>query len=317
MQRSDFALSPAQKMDARTALKALEGTGLTLEEAVRRALAGQRAVERTTAADAVNLFLKSRTGLRPATQAWYVSRLGIFVQQFGDRPMDDVSRADLRQWLAANGIGAGMVRAVRALYTWAIGHEPQLAGQDITAGLSGTAGRSDDIHFLPVKECEALMRGMGKFQAAAALMLFAGIRPGEIANEGKPPLLWRSVNVKERIIRVPSENAKTGRARIMEGLPDTVWRWIGKPGREADPICPARSVQVVRLARELLGYKGKRRWPHDAMRHTFATYHVAAFANPGQTAMLMGHEGNPTMLHRHYRGLATKAEAEAFWALTP
>lgn len=28
-------------------------------------------------------------------------------------------------------------------------------------------------------------------------------------------------------------------------------------------------------------------------------------------------EGNPTMLHRHYRGLATKAEALRFWGLRP
>jgi integrase len=160
------------------------------------------------------------------------------------------------------------------------------------------------------------MAGAGKYRSALAVMLFAGVRPDEVASQHKPALLWRHVNAAERMIRIPAEIAKTGRPRIMEGLPDAVWAWL-KPAGEDQPVCPARSLQAVRLAQSLGGYGKKRRWPHDALRHTFATYHVAAFANPGQTAMLMGHEGNPTMLHRHYRGLATKAEAERFWALRP
>ena len=33
----------------------------------------------------------------------------------------------------------------------------------------------------------------------------------------------------------------------------------------------------------------------------------------GKVATWLGHEGNPTMLHRHYRGLATWAQGEAYF----
>lgn len=317
MHRRDFALTPEQKMDARTAIESLAGSGMSLEEAVRRALEGKRAVKRVLIPVAAADFMRSRQTLRAATAEWYMWRIDRFAAEFSDKTLDDVTRAEFRAWLTANEYGPGQVRAVRAFYAWAMSHEPPLAGSDATAGLPSAGGRTTDIGFLPVKDCAAIMREAGPYRPALALMLFAGIRPGEVSDQFKPPLTWRCVNPVEKIIRVPAEASKTGRARIMEGLPEAVWAWLGRFGKDDEAICPFRALQAVKAAQAAAGYGGKKKWPHDALRHTFATYHVAAFANPGQTAMLMGHEGNPTMLHRHYRGLATKAEADAFWALRP
>ena len=33
--------------------------------------------------------------------------------------------------------------------------------------------------------------------------------------------------------------------------------------------------------------------------------------------MPLGHGGSPEMLHRHYKGMATEAEAKAFWNIHP
>ena len=33
--------------------------------------------------------------------------------------------------------------------------------------------------------------------------------------------------------------------------------------------------------------------------------------------MQLGHGGSPEMLHRHYKGIASEAEALAFWAIRP
>jgi integrase len=79
-------------------------------------------------------------------------------------------------------------------------------------------------------------------------------------------------------------------------------------------ISPGLSREIARKGREVLGLE---KWPPDVLRHTFATYHVAAFNDPGKTSLLLGHEGNPSLLHRHYRGLATQAEAIKFWNLRP
>jgi hypothetical protein len=36
-----------------------------------------------------------------------------------------------------------------------------------------------------------------------------------------------------------------------------------------------------------------------------------------QTACFMGYVGGTEMLHSHYKGLASKTEADKFWALRP
>ena len=150
--------------------------------------------------------------------------------------------------------------------------------------------------------------------SAIALALFAGVRPEELAGRGKPRLTWAAVNVSERIVRIPGGIAKTGQPRVLEGLPDALWAWLGSPGKPGDPISPGLSREIGRKGREILGLD---KWPQDASRHTFATYHVAAFNDPGLTSILLGHEGNPSLLHRHYRGITTQAEAISFWALRP
>ncbi len=48
------------------------------------------------------------------------------------------------------------------------------------------------------------------------------------------------------------------------------------------------------------------------MRHSFATYHVAAFRNPVETAYIMGHKSGTDMLDNSYKALVSFAEAEEF-----
>lgn len=55
----------------------------------------------------------------------------------------------------------------------------------------------------------------------------------------------------------------------------------------------------------------------NAMRHAYATMHVAAFRNPPATALNMGHGRSPAVLERHYMGLAAKKKAEAYWKIVP
>ena len=58
-------------------------------------------------------------------------------------------------------------------------------------------------------------------------------------------------------------------------------------------------------------------WPANCMRHTFATYHIAMWQDANKTAYALGHTSGVDVLYQHYRGLATKAEAERFWGLRP
>jgi hypothetical protein len=317
--RIDFALSPAQRADARAALTLLDGTDISLEEAARRAVRGRRALKRIKLEDAIDEFVLSRltAECRPGTVEWYEKRLSTVAAKFGDRFFDDVDRASFHQWIKEVEIGEctrkGLVRAARALWNWGMSHEPQLVAVDITVGLDGmTATNDGDAEFLTVDEVRAIMAGAGKYRSALALMLFAAIRPEEIAGKGKPPLLWKHVRADEKIIRIPGEIAKTAKPRVIESLPDTVWRFLEPKENESARICDAHSRQAIKAAQAAIE---RAKWPGDATRHTFGTYAFAAYQDAGKVATWMGHEGKPTMLHRHYRGLSTKAEGEKFFAL--
>ena len=51
------------------------------------------------------------------------------------------------------------------------------------------------------------------------------------------------------------------------------------------------------------------------MRHTAATYSYAVTQDAVRVSAMLGN--SPDVLHRHYRGLATKADGERFFRLRP
>lgn len=317
--RADYRLSPEQRNDARRALALLDGK-MSLEDAVRRALDGKLAGERVTLADGIERFKQSRKHLRPATVQWYEDRLLVFLDdpKLAGKLVDNVRKGDLRSLIAGRDVSestrASYARAIRACWAWMLVQDPPLAGSDPTEGLKTNPPRGDgEIGFLTVEQCAEIMRTT-KHRNAVALMLFAGIRPEELCGRDKAPLTWRGVNQTEKVIRIPAASSKGGRPRNIEGIPDTLWSWLGHAGKPDQPITDCFGINVTRSAKRSAKIKD---WPADALRHTFATYAMAYTANAPQVSVWLGHEGNPTMLHRHYRGLATKAQAEAFFNLRP
>ena len=57
-------------------------------------------------------------------------------------------------------------------------------------------------------------------------------------------------------------------------------------------------------------------WPHDVMRHTFASMHYAQHRNEALLQTQLGHD-NAQTLFKHYRALKTGKEAAEFWQLRP
>lgn len=124
-------------------------------------------------------------------------------------------------------------------------------------------------------------------------------------------MAWLNVNVVEKRIRITGDLSKTGKPRINEELPDTVWHWL-QPRKGEKPIIDTRTQQLIRHVKQSV----KRPWPFDATRHTFGTYALALTNDAGKVSHWLGHEGSTGVIHRHYRGLATKAQAEQFFALS-
>ncbi len=343
--RSDFSLDARQRADARAALALLTGSGLTLTTAAELALQRRGTVARQTLGVVADRFLLSRvrkTGrggkaLRAATLDSYEAMLRPIVRDWAQQPFCDITRTQLRDWLQQLQTGPSMrralARACKTLWRWALTEEPPLATADISIGLDMAVSvqSEEDRRVLTVAQAHAILtHGAEWARPALALMLFAAIRPEEIAGRGKPPLDWSAINVREKFIRLPPEITKRGRSRLLEHMPDALWTWLPASDQvPKGPIARFKFHSVRIAARVAAGFCDAQRtilrpWPHDCLRHTAATYLLAYTRDAGKVSMWLGHEGNPALLHNTYRGVltvdhthVTHAEAVRYFAIRP
>jgi integrase len=71
-----------------------------------------------------------------------------------------------------------------------------------------------------------------------------------------------------------------------------------------------------RLFAEALDKAGIVSWPPNALRHSFASHHLAHHRNASETALQLGHTESRT-LFANYRELVRSEDAEAFWRIFP
>jgi len=331
-ERSNRKLNTEEKADARAALQLLRPHGLTLTDAARLALAGlgkKKAPVAIPVSDAVERFLRAKrdpkSGLRPATIDFYQEQLDAFADDAPVKVLGDLDREKFRTYLldlpykSPSSVLCRM-RAVRALCNYGRIQSPPWIAEDPAADLDlGIKLPGKTRPFLTTKVVRKLMDGLPpSYKSAAALALFAGIRPEEIRGDEKPPLLWDQIDFTARMIKVPAEQSKTHKPRLIEKLEPTVWAWLAlTPAAHRNG--PVLSVKHATFAQVVKGVvrKGRGIYKQDILRHSYATYHLALTRNPGLVAMALGHRGDPTLLHDTYAGLTSEATAREFFATLP
>jgi integrase len=76
------------------------------------------------------------------------------------------------------------------------------------------------------------------------------------------------------------------------------------------PVGARRKLARVREAAKLT------RWPNNGLRHSFASYRLAAIHDGPRVAAELGHT-SPQMLYSTYRELVLPTEAERYWTILP
>lgn len=323
-QRTDRALTTEERMDARRALAILKGTGISLEQAACRAIDVAGRVNRVETTEAIDAFVRTRIakGLRETSVQFYSNKLDVFGDTFGDAVLDDLKRSDIEPWLNALNVKLqtrkGYYRAVCALLNWACVQDPPMCRSNVIHGLDiGEVKQERSIDIVTPDEAQLIIDHAGAYMATLALMLFTGTRPSEIRSREKPPMLWNQVDFDEQIIRITSQQSKTRSARVLEDLPDNLWKILEiakaqAQAKDTDEISPGRYRQARVAAKAAIG-----RWSHDVCRHSFFTYHLAKYKNINQAMLIAGHEGATSTMYQNYRGLATNANAIAFFDIMP
>jgi integrase len=120
------------------------------------------------------------------------------------------------------------------------------------------------------------------------------------------------VHWKSKLIEVTAAKSKTAQRRLVKISPN-LQKWLRPYRNQNGPVCPPglRNLELETRRRAKIVS-----WPPNALRHGFASYHLAHFRNAAALALEMGHT-NQQMIFAHYRELVQPAEAARYWKISP
>jgi integrase len=142
-----------------------------------------------------------------------------------------------------------------------------------------------------------------------AIGAFAGLRRAELER-----LDWKQIDFESGLIEVTARNSKTAQRRFVVMQPN-LRAWLLPLRKHKGNVTPARNIFLESFdhARSAAGITD---WPENALRHSFASYHLAHFKNAGDTALQLGHRDS-RVTFAHYRELVKPKEAERYWQIRP
>jgi integrase len=141
-----------------------------------------------------------------------------------------------------------------------------------------------------------------------AIGLFAGLRRAELER-----LDWSEIDFESGLIEVKAEKSKTAQRRHVQIQPN-LREWLLPLRKLKGNVTPALGFrESFDQARENADIT---EWPDNALRHSFASYHLAHFKNAASTALELGHHDS-RVTFAHYRELVRPKEAARYWSIKP
>jgi integrase len=313
--------------------------GRTMGEAVTGYLGTVASVKRKNISVAVEEFIqinelrtRAVNGQRAQLSAKYFYNLSIqlrrFAATFPNTVLCDLTKQHLDAFiksLDAVKTKSGKPRAassaksrnhyrttVRQFLQWAVRKDylPVTHRLNEADAMRPERANTADVEFYTPEEFAALLKTANEtWRPIIAIGGLAGLRTAELLR-----LDWSDVWRVPGHIEITAGKAKTRQRRLVEICP-ALRAWLepyraqktGKfwPGEETTfqdhfgELC--ETAEITRKT--------------NGLRHSFCSFHFALHANENQTAQQAGN--SPTMIHAHYKGLATKAEAKKWFGVLP
>jgi len=301
--------------------------GYNVADSVRGYLSTIAVVQRKPLADAVTDFCEARKakavalpGKRPSLNPVYVAdtarRLKEFAGTFTGTSVADLAKTHIDAFVAAHKTLSAKSRnhlraTLRMFLGWCVRHDYLPANHRLleTDGLQNEPLDTAPIDFYRPKELRALLKhSSADMRSIIALQALAGLRLQEALW-----LDWGEVFGIAGHVEISTSKSKTRQRRLVEICP-ALEQWLapyrGKEGKVATQTLNGYTAAFIVL-RKSLKIPSRR----NGLRHGFVTYHFAMHQNENSTSALAGN--SPTMIHGHYKGLATKAEAKKWFNVRP
>ncbi len=311
-----LAIPYETKADAVKAKALLAGHAVTLEQVakhyLRHVIAYQNAPTITKIVERM-IADAEKNDRRSRTITDIKSRLNAFAEDFGDRHLSELTVEEIRAWIDEDEDWSARTRInyltkLSQLYNYALRHN--WVDNNLAERIDRPSVEDTEPKILTVAQAEELLKNADE-QALLpyiSLGLFAGLRSAELMR-----LDGKDVNFDKRAIIVGQHVAKKRSRRVVE-MCDALFEWLSPLKPLKGPIVDTKefrdNLEELKTAAKL------ETWPHNGLRHSFGSYHLAFLGDAIKTAQQMGHRSSD-VVHNHYKALVLKSEAEKFWALMP
>jgi integrase len=242
-------------------------------------------------------------------------RLGRFAEDFSSRHVAEITTADIDEWLRQLNLGPVSRNTFRrrlvTLFKFA-----KTRGWCRTIPAAETARVrevSEEVGILTPSELSGLLKVSSVDTIPYwTIGAFAGLRAAEIER-----LEWADVNLDRHWIKVRAKHAKSASRRLVDIQPSLL-KWLRPYQDRTGKVVPENLRVKLLEDRKRATEAGSltRKWPSNALRHSFASYYLARFDNAGKLALQLGHVGQD-LIFRHYRELVTRVDAKRYWNIVP
>jgi integrase len=321
--RAAMDLSDSQRVDAKRALAILAPHGASLTAAAQafhdRSLLLKRTVPFAALRDEMVAAKKA-----DRYSARYLgdlrTRLSAFGQMFDGRPVASIETREIDDWLRALTLSptsrVNYRKVLMTAFQFAISRgyateNPVIKTARVRAVTTpGILTAPELVAFLTVAD--------RRIVPSIVLSAFAGLRDTEVGR-----LTWEKINLAEGHITIDADVAKT-ESRRLAPITDNLRSWLEPVEQRTGAVRPsqrttyllfqlAKTKAVAFLTSHGQPCANLQAWPHNALRHSFVSYRLAAVANSNQVAEEAGH--SVRILKKNYQKLVTPAQAAQWFAV--
>jgi integrase len=315
--REAVGLQAGEMSEIITARNKLSGFGKSIREAAEFFIDHLERVRRCkiTVAQLADEVLQAKR--RDGLSVKYLDMLRLyfkrFRQDFGERLIADITVEELDTWLR-DLPGSPKTRAdyrsnIGVLFSFAAQRRMIDFNPVAFTAKPKLIDRPPDI--FSVDELSALLQAAQREEPSVVPMLaigaFAGLRDAEIRR-----LTWDEIDMARGHIEVKAAKAKSARRRIVPIQPNLA-AWLRPHAEMKGPVAPEGSREKIDLAFEAAKIV---RWPVNGLRHSYASYRLAATHDAPRVASELGHT-TPQLLYSAYRELVLPERAERYWQIAP